>query len=94
MPLDFAPPCGASLIPKQETTSLTITVPARMRLARRSPRTWSRVKTLAASPNSESFASLTASSSLLNAITGSTGPKVSSRIIRIAWVMSASTVGL
>src|ERR1700722_12095134 len=66
---------------------------ARIRRANFSPRLRSGVHTLAAKPYPESFASLTASSSSSNAITGSTGPKVSSRMIRISCVTSASTVG-
>ena len=40
-----------------------------------------------------SFASLIASSSVLNVITGRTGPKVSSRMIVIVWSTPVMTVG-
>src|SRR5262249_14348795 len=69
-PLALTPPCGASLMPKQLTTSFTITVPASIFAASASPRARSRVQTLAASPYSESLAKAIASSSLSNGMTG------------------------
>ena len=53
----------------------------------------SRVHTPAASPYSLSLAIRSASSSLSNAITDSTGPKISSRLIVCSWATSSNTVG-
>ena len=59
-------------------------LPALMRRAILSPRDRLLVHTLAASPYSESLARRTASSSESNAMIGSTGPKVSSRMMSIS----------
>ena len=69
------------------------TIPDLIRRAIRSPLRRSRVQTEAPSPNSESLASLTASSSSATTTIGRTGPKISSRMIRISWVTPVSTVG-
>ena len=57
------------------------------------PRARSDVHTDAPSPNSESLASATASSSESTTMIGSTGPKISSRMIRISCVTPVSTAG-
>src|SRR5260370_6181766 len=45
-PLDFTPPCGASLMLKHDTASFTITVPASILRTSRSPPPRSRLQTL------------------------------------------------
>ncbi len=72
---------------------MTQTDPASIRRASCSPRVASLVQTEAERPNSESFASRTASSASATFITGTVGPKVSSVMQDIVWSTSTSTVG-
>ena len=92
--------CGRSRTPSRRPTSpgrrrtsrrrrSSRPSPASSRRARRRARSRSRVQTLAPSPNGESFASRTASSSSPNGATVTTGPKISSRSIRAATRRSA-----
>ena len=64
--------------------------------ARRCARPWrgSCVQTEAPRPNSESFASAIASSSSSTVTIGTTGPKISSRMIRMSCVTPVSTAGV
>jgi hypothetical protein len=73
--------------------SLTHTAPASTRRAICSPRARSFVHTEADSPNSESLASLTASSASATFMIGSVGPNVSSVMHAIVWSALAITVG-
>jgi hypothetical protein len=73
--------------------SFTHTIPDSMRRAMRSPRARSSVHTEAPRPNSESFASPMASSSESTVTIGTTGPKISSRMMRMSWVTPVSTAG-
>ncbi len=59
----------------------------------RSARPRSSDQTDAPRPNSESFASSIASSSERTVTIGTTGPKISSRMIRMSWVTPVSTAG-
>ncbi len=69
------------------------TMPASICSAIRSPFSRSSVHTDAPSPNRESFASRIASSSLSTRMIGTTGPKISSCMIRMSCVTPVSTVG-
>src|SRR5215831_11889094 len=69
------------------------TVPALMALVIRSARLMSLVQTVAARPYWVSLAIRTASSSSLNGITDSTGPKISSRAMLMSLVTSVNSVG-
>ncbi len=73
--------------------SLIHTMPDSSSPAIRSPRARSEVHTDAPSPKSESLASATASASESTTMIGSTGPKISSRMIRISCVTPVSTAG-
>ena len=73
--------------------SLIQTMPASSSAAKRSPRARSEVQTEAPRPNTLSLASASASSSLSQTMIGTTGPKISSRMIRISWVTPVSTAG-
>ena len=73
--------------------SLIQTIPASSSRAIRSPLLRSEVHTEAPRPKSESLASATASSSESTTTIGSTGPKISSRMIRISWVTPVRTAG-
>ena len=73
--------------------SLIQTIPESIRRAIRSPFARSVVHTDAPRPNSESFASRIASSSESTGTIGTTGPKISSRMIRMSCVTSVRTVG-
>ena len=69
------------------------TIPDSIRRAIRSPLARSVVHTDAPRPKFESFARSTASASSATTITGTTGPKISSFMIRISSSTPASTVG-
>ena len=92
-PDSFHPLWGSGAANRLLKTSLTLTAPASSRRATRSPRSTSRVHTVADRPYGESFAIRTASSSSATFITGMVGPKVSSVMQDIEWSTSTSTVG-
>ena len=73
--------------------SFTHTMPASSRRAIRSPFARFIVQTDAPRPNSESLASAIASSSSSTVTIGTTGPKISSRMMRMSWVTPVSTAG-
>ena len=73
--------------------SLIHTMPLSSSRAKRSPLPRSHVHTEAPSPNALSLASASASYSESTMTTGNTGPKISSRMIRILCVTPVSTVG-
>ena len=90
--LEWERPRPESLTPPQEQEaapwvymwSLIQTMPASIRRAMRSPLARSAVQTEAPRPNSESLASAIASSSASTVTIGTTGPKISSRMIRMS----------
>ena len=69
------------------------TVPARRALVIRSARLMSEVQTVAARPYSVAFAIAMASSSSVNGMTDSTGPKISSRAMVMSLCTSVNRVG-
>ncbi len=73
--------------------SLIQTIPDSSSAAIRSPRARSAVHTDAPSPKFESLASVIASASESTTMIGRTGPKISSRMIRMSWVTPVSTAG-
>src|SRR5215213_237538 len=89
----LTPPHEQEQAPWLNIWSFTQTMPASTRRARRSPFARFMVQTEAPSPNSESFARATASSSSSTVTIGTTGPKISSRMIRMSWVTPVSTAG-
>src|SRR5437588_9627862 len=99
--LECVRPSPDSLTPPQEhwqapwlnMWSLIQTMPDSISRAIRSPLLRSEVHTEAPRPNCESLASDTPSSSESTTTIGSTGPKISSRMIRMSCVTSVSTVG-
>ena len=93
IPLAFTPPHGACGSAKLEEWSLIDTTPATSSRCSRAAVSVLRVQPLAVSPYSLSLASRIASSSDATAMTGSTGPNVSSRMTRIPWSTPVSTVG-
>ena len=72
---------------------LTQTIPALMAPATRWTRDTSAVKIPAARPNSVSLAMATASASVSKESTDMTGPKSSTRVLRMSWSGHPSTVG-
>ena len=87
------PPQAHEQTPWLNMWSLVQTMPESIWWAIRSPCSRSAVQTDAPRPNSESLARAIASSSESTVITGTTGPKISSRMIRMSCVTFVSTVG-
>ena len=85
------PPNGASVW--TDELQLTEMTPDRMPLATRSARPMSRDQTDPDSPYGESLARRTASASSSNGMTATTGPKISSRAMRIPGVQPSKTAG-
>ena len=92
-PESLTPPHAHWQAPWLNMWSLIHTIPDCSSAAIRSPRARSEVHTDAPSPNSESLASATASASESTTMIGSTGPKISSRMIRMSCVTPVSTAG-
>ena len=92
-PESLTPPQAHWQAPWLKEWSLTQTMPDSIRRAIRSPFWRSLVQTEAPRPNSESLARSIASCSESTTTIGSTGPKISSRMIRISCVTPVSTVG-
>ncbi|MCY1537642.1 hypothetical protein D9M68_731470 [compost metagenome] len=91
MPLCFMPPQGAWV--KVGCEQLTQTMPARSPLATRAARSRSALITAAARPKRLSLAWRRASASVLKRLTQSTGPKISSRQMRLLSAGSSNTAG-
>src|SRR5919112_2823536 len=89
----FTPPHEHEQAPWLNMWSFTQTIPACTRPAIRSPFARFIVHTDAPRPNSESFASAIPSSSSSTVTIGTTGPKISSRMIRMSCVTPVSTAG-
>src|SRR3954451_2650625 len=87
----FMPPNGVQY--RTEECELTLSAPASTPRASRSARPTSRVQRLPDRPYSVSLASRTASCSVSNGSTDSTGPKTSSRQCRSPVEWASSTVG-
>ena len=93
MPESLIPPHEHWQVPCEYMWSLIQTEPASRRRAIRSPFSRSSVQTEAERPKFESFASWIASSSDATGTIGTTGPKISSRMMRMSCLTPVSTVG-